>query len=165
MTGEIARDRKVAHLVCFRIGDETFGVDIFAVQEIVRLQQITRVPGAPEYVLGVINLRGRIITVVDLGERLGLGRRQSGRSSRILVVNLDGSTVGFLVDFATEVVKLPATAIEPAPETAGSVDCDYVEGVGKLDDRLVILLNLERVLGEGIEGLEAREAVAAGRTE
>lgn len=148
-----------AHLVCFRIGEEIYGVDIFAVREIVKAQRITPVPGTTSYVLGIINLRGRIVSVVDLSHRLGLGPARIDRASRILVVDLDGFTVGFLVDAATEVMKLGASAIEPAPEELkGTIHEDYLEGVGKLDDRLVIILNLQHLLSEN--EAEALEAVA-----
>ncbi|MGH9319129.1 MAG: chemotaxis protein CheW [Vicinamibacteria bacterium] len=155
-----------AHLVCFRIGRETYGVDIFVVREIVKAQEITSVPGTLEYVLGIINLRGKIVSVVDLAHRLGLGRAKVDRASRILVVDLDGFTVGFLVDAATEVLKLPAEAIEPAPEELkGTVQDDLLEGVGKLQDRLVIILNPGNLLSEAeasslspAEGSRARAA-------
>ncbi len=149
-----------AHLVCFRVGRETYGVDIFVVREIVKAQEITTVPGASDYVLGIINLRGKIISVVDLAQRLGLGKSKIDRGSRILVVDLDGFTVGFLVDAATEVLKLPPEAVEAAPEELkGSVHDDYLEGVGKLKDRLVIILNPGNLLAEG----EA-SALAAGES-
>jgi purine-binding chemotaxis protein CheW len=142
-----------AHLVCFRIGRETYGVDIFVVREIVKAQEITSVPGASDYVLGIINLRGKIISVVDLAQRLGLGKSKVDRASRILVVDLDGFTVGFLVDAATEVLKLAPESIEAAPEELkGSVHDDYLEGVGKLKDRLVIILNPGSLLADGESG-------------
>jgi purine-binding chemotaxis protein CheW len=149
-----------AHLVCFRVGRETYGVDIFVVREIVKAQEITTVPGASDYVLGIINLRGKIISVVDLAQRLGLGKSKVDRGSRILVVDLDGFTVGFLVDAATEVLKLSPEAVEAAPEELkGSIHDDYLEGVGKLKDRLVIILNPGNLLAEG----EA-SALAAGES-
>jgi purine-binding chemotaxis protein CheW len=149
-----------AHLVCFRIGRETYGVDIFVVREIVKAQEITPVPGAADYVLGIINLRGKIVSVVDLSQRLDLGPSSVGRSSRILVVDLDGFTVGFLVDAATEVLKLAADSIEPAPEELRTSAHDrYVEGVGKLGERLVVILNPSNLLGESeAESLPAGEA-------
>jgi purine-binding chemotaxis protein CheW len=140
---------RAAHLVCFRVGKETYGVDIFVVREIVKAQEITSVPGASAYVLGIINLRGKIISVVDLAQRLGLGTSKVSRSSRILVVDLEGFTVGFLVDAATEVLKLAPEAIEAAPEELkGSGHDQYLEGVGKLGDRLVIILNPANLLAE-----------------
>ena len=152
-----------SHLVCFRVGKETYGVDIFLVREIVKAQEITSVPGASEYVLGIINLRGKIISVVDLAQRLGLGKAKIDRASRILVVDLDGFTAGFLVDAATEVLKLAPESIEAAPEELkGSVNDDYLEGVGKLKDRLVIILNPGNLLAEGeASSLAAGESARA----
>jgi purine-binding chemotaxis protein CheW len=154
-----------AHLVCFRIGKETFGVDIFAVREIVKAQEITAVPGTNDYVLGIISLRGKIISVMDLAARLGLGTSSVDRASRILVVDLDGVTVGFLVDAATEVLKLSHDSIDPAPdELQNSIHDDYLEGVGKLDERLVIILNLRNLLSDrDVEALET--AVGVGPNE
>jgi purine-binding chemotaxis protein CheW len=140
---------KSAHLVCFRIGKETFGVDIFAVREIVRVPEITTVPGAPDFVLGVINLRGGIISVVDLGRQLGFSNTEITSSSRILVIHLDGVSVGFLVDTATSVIKVGSDAIDPPPEMIGGIKADYLEGVAKLEERLAILLNLRKVLTVG----------------
>ena len=155
----------MAHLVCFRIGTETYGVDIFAVREIVKAQEITAVPGTTDYVLGIINLRGKIISVIDLAGRLGLGKASVDRASRILVVDLDGFTVGFLVDAATEVLKLSGESIDPAPdELKNTIQDDYLDGVGKLDDRLVIIINLSHLLSDGdTEALET--AVAVGGSE
>lgn len=142
-----------AHLVCFRIGRETYAVDIFVVREIVKAQEITPVPGTADYVLGIINLRGKLVSVVDLAQRLGFDKARVDRSSRILVVDLDGFTVGFLVDAATEVLKIPSESIEPAPEELKrSVRDDYLEGVGKLDDRLVIVLNPGNLLSDAETG-------------
>jgi purine-binding chemotaxis protein CheW len=148
------------HLVCFRSGKEIYGVDISTVREIVRVQEITRVPGTPEFILGVVNLRGRILSVVDFGQRLGLASSTVTGSSRILVTHLDGVSVGFLVDAATEVTKIAAEQIEPAPAFTGSIDADYVEGVAKSKDELIIILNLSKVLGSQATAA----AVAAGGT-
>jgi purine-binding chemotaxis protein CheW len=154
-----------AHLVCFRIGKETYGVDIFSVREIVKAQEITSVPGTADFVLGIINLRGKIVSVVDLAQRLGLGQARVDRASRILVVDLDGFTVGFLVDAATEVLKLAPEVIEPAPEELKLAnDDDYLEGVGKLDGRLVIILNLSNLLSDA-EATTLAIATSSGETE
>ena len=152
---------KTAHLVCFQMGKETFGVDIFAVREIVRVQEITKVPGAPEFVLGVINLRGRVISVVYFGQHLGLDRTEVTSSSRILVVQLDGVSVGFLVDAATSVLKVSADAIDSRPEMIGGVKAEFLEGVAKLEGRLAILLNLRKVLTEGQEAAVSTAQAAA----
>jgi len=147
------------HLVCFRIGKETYGVDISMVREIVRVQEITKVPGTPEFMLGVVNLRGRILSVVDLGHRLGLAPSTVTGTSRILVTHLESLSVGFLVDAATEVTKISAELVEPAPSFTGSIDVEYVEGVAKAKDALIIILNLTKVLTSG-----QAAAVAAAAT-
>ncbi len=134
-------------------------MDISAVREIVRVQEITEVPGAADFVLGVINLRGQIISVVDLSHQLGLGTTEIGRKSRILVIQFDEFTLGFLVDAATAVKKLPLEAIEPPPEMIGEVNVEYLEGVAKSDGRLALLLSLSRVLADGKAAAEAQSAV------
>ena len=150
-----------AHLVCFRVGEETYGVDISKVREIVRVQEITRVPGTPDFMLGVVNLRGRILSVVDLGHRLGLDPSTVTANSRILVTHLERVSVGFLVDAATEVTKIATHDVEPAPSFNGSIDVDYVDGVAKSKDELIIILNLARVLSEGQTAVVAAAAGGA----
>jgi purine-binding chemotaxis protein CheW len=134
-------------VVGFQVGKEYFGVDITSVQEIVRVPEITRVPEAAWCVEGVINLRGRIVPVIDLKKRLRLGEASKTRPSRILVANIDKRLVGLLVDAASEVVRIPAEAIEPPPEMLSGVGLEYIRGVGKVGDRLIILLELGRLLG------------------
>lgn len=133
-------------LVTFRLGAEHFGVPIGAIQEVVRLPEITPVPEAPAFVEGVINLRGRILPVLDLGRRFRLPDRPRTRASRILVAEAGGRPVGLIVDAVCEVVRLPGAAIEPPPPVVGGIGVDYITGVGKLADRLLVLLDLGRVL-------------------
>jgi purine-binding chemotaxis protein CheW len=133
-------------LVVFDVGDESFGVDIDSVQEIIRMQVITRVPGAPEFVEGIINLRGRIIPVIDLRRRIGLARAAVSKSSRIVVVEIDGPTVGMIVDGVSEVLRLSEESVEPPSSVVSSDDSDYIKGIAKLDDRLITLLQLDRLL-------------------
>lgn len=133
-------------LVTFKIAKEEFAVDILKVQEIIKLVEITRVPKSPCFVEGVINLRGKVIPVIDLRKRFGLDNVERNKDSRIIVIETDGKTVGMLVDSVSEVLRLDAGTIEPSPEIAGSVDSEYVNGVGKLEDRLIILLSLDKVL-------------------
>ena len=131
-------------IVGFRVGRETFGVPITCVHEIVRLPQITTVPDSPDCVEGVINLRGKIISVFDLRKRFGASTT-TNKKNRVLVAEVEGRLFGLLVDAASEVLKLPASAIE-APPALTEGDRNYVTGVAKLDGRLVILVNLARVL-------------------
>jgi purine-binding chemotaxis protein CheW len=155
-----AREEKKAaeateHLVTFLLGTEEYGLDVRLVQEIIRLTEITPVPRAPDFVKGVINLRGRIIPVVDLRRKLALGEVDaSARTTRVVVARLRDRLVGLLVDGASQVLKVPISLIEPAPEEVLEVDADYIRGVAKLANRLVILMDLARVLS--LEGHEAQ---------
>lgn len=136
----------ILQLVSFKLGEEEFGVDILAVQEIIRMIEITRVPNSPHFVEGVINLRGKVLPVVNLRKRLGLPVTEYSKSTRIIVIELDKKTVGFIVDSVSEVLRIPTAVTEPPPQMVGRVDSEYITAVGKLDDRLVILLDLNRVL-------------------
>ncbi|SPF44510.1 CheW protein [Syntrophobacter sp. SbD1] len=137
-------------LVGFRIGDEEFGVDILMVQEIIRLPAITPIPNAPRFILGMINLRGRVIPIIDLRQRLLINGKNPGetdRTKRILILELDSHQTGFIVDSVSEVMKVPAAEIEPTPHLlALSIDARYIEGVIKLANRLLILLDFTQIL-------------------
>ena len=145
---------ELLQLVSFKIGSEEFGVDILKVQEINRMLDVTKVPNAPEYVDGVINLRGKVIPIIDLRRRFGMERKEHDKNTRIVVVELSGKVVGFIVDAVSEVLRIPGSITEPAPMTAGG-RADYITGVGKLDDRLLILLDMEKVLAGEVEGARA----------
>jgi purine-binding chemotaxis protein CheW len=132
-------------LVTFTIGDEEFGVDILKVREINRMMDITRVPKSPHYVEGVVNLRGKVIPVIDLRKRFDMEPRESDKETRIVVVEVDSKTIGFIVDSVSEVLRIPADTVEPPPPFVADVDAEYISGVGKLDDRLLILLDLEKL--------------------
>lgn len=140
------RSDELLQLVSFKIGDEEFGVDILKVQEINRMLQVTRVPGAPEFIDGVINLRGKVIPIIDLRRRLNMPRKQHDKDTRIVVVELNGRIVGFVVDAVSEVLRIPRSVTEPPPSAVSGIDADYITAVGKLEDRLLILLDLERIL-------------------
>lgn len=133
-------------LVAFRLGNETYAVDIQQVQEIIRMQRITAVPGAPFFVEGVINLRGRIIPVIDLRKRLGLPPGEETDEVRIVVVEVPPHKVGMIVDAVEEVLRLSTENIEAPSSLVASVDEQYLKGVGKTEDRLVVLLDLKEVL-------------------
>jgi purine-binding chemotaxis protein CheW len=133
-------------LVVFQLGAELYGVEIARVHEIIRLQAVTRVPHAPAFVEGVINLRGKVIPVVDLRRRFGLPLAEHTRASRIVVVEIGDQVVGIVVDGVSEVLRVNHATIEPPSPVVAGVDSDYLHGIAKLPDRLVILLNLDRVL-------------------
>ncbi len=144
-------------LVIFNVGDEVYGVDTSKVQEIIRMQAITHVPGAAPFVKGVINLRGRIIPVIELHQRFGLEARDPGRSSRIVVVETEGHVVGAVVDAVSEVLRIPTGCVEPPSPIVTGPDSDYIRGIAKLEGRLITLLQLDRLLtGEQRASLQAR---------
>ncbi|MDK2816830.1 MAG: purine-binding chemotaxis protein CheW [Moorella sp. (in: firmicutes)] len=148
-------------LVVFQLASETYGVDINHVQEIIRMQSITQIPRTPAFIEGVINLRGRIIPVIDLHKRFDLPRADITNNTRIMVVELGRVTVGMIVDSVSEVLRLPATSIEPPPPMISGIDVAYLKGVGKWNERLIILLDLERVLRES-EQRQLEQEIAAG---
>ena len=137
---------ELLQLVSFNIGEEEFGVDILKVQEINRMLEVTRVPNAPEYVDGVINLRGKVIPIIDLRRRFGLERKEHDKNTRIVVVELNGKVVGFVVDAVQEVLRIHKSVTEPPPPIVAGIEAEYITAVGKLEDRLLILLDLEKVL-------------------
>ena len=139
---------KIQQIVGFRIGKENFGVPIGIVHEIVRMMEITVVPDAPTFVEGVINLRGKIIPVVDLRKRFSEQPEES-RRNRILVAEIDGHQIGLVVDSASEVLKLNSEVIEPPPSIFEHGDLNYVTGVGKLNGKLVILIDLAKIMQMG----------------
>ncbi len=133
-------------LVVFDLGNEHYGVDITAVEGIVKLQSITAVPRAPHFVEGVTNLRGKILPVIDLRKRFGLPAGEATNETRIVVVEMGGSTVGIVVDGVSEVLRVAPEAIEPPSPLMMTVDSSFIRGIAKVGERLVILLDLGRVL-------------------
>lgn len=140
------QDAELIQLVTFSIGEEEFGVDILKVQEIIRTMEITRVPKAPDFVEGVINLRGNVIPIIDLRKRFGLETRSHDKHTRIIVIEINNMIVGFVVDSVSEVLRIPANTVEPPPPVVAGLESEYISGVGKLEDRLLILLDLDRLL-------------------
>lgn len=139
---------EILQLVSFKIGSEEFGVDILNVQEINKMVQITKVPNSPEFVEGVINLRGRVIPIIDLRTRLRLPKIEHNKDTRIIVVEISGRTIGFIVDSVQEVLRIPINITEAPPEIVSGIDSEFIKSVGKLEDRLLILIDLEKVLSE-----------------
>ena len=155
---------KKNQVVSFRIGRELFGVYIQIVQEIVRVPEITPVPEMPLFVEGVINLRGKIVSIVELSKRLKIEGSSKTKANRILIIELDKKVVGLLVDAVTEILRIPPESIEPTPDIVTSVGSEYIMGVGKLPDKLIILLDLKNILKpEEIKRLatDGREEAAA----
>lgn len=134
-------------LVSFFLGDEEFGAEILMVQEIIRMTPITRVPNAPYFVEGVINLRGKVIPIVDLRKRLNIPIKEDQRKVRIIVADVTGKITGFIVDAVSQVLRIPKITIEPAPSIViAGIESEYIMGVSKLDDQLLILLDFAKIL-------------------
>lgn len=143
---EDKKEKEILQLVTFRLGKEEFSLDILMVQEIIRHMELTRVPRAPDFVEGVINLRGRVIPVLDLRKRFGLPEGEKTHETRIIVVDVDDRTVGLKVDAVSEVLRISADTVEPPPQLVTNIESDYIKGVGKLDGRLLILLDVAKIL-------------------
>lgn len=140
-------DGEVLQLVSFQLGQEEFAIDILGVQEIIRLVEITPVPNAPYYVEGVVNLRGKVIPIINLRSRFGLPEVEPTKDTRIIVVEVEHSILGFIVDSVEEVLRLPEEVIEPPPTTGRGGSDDFHKGVGRVEGRLLILLDLELLFG------------------
>jgi len=138
-------DDSILQLVTFKLEDDEFGVDILKVQEINRMMNITKIPNAPDFIEGVINLRGKIIPIVDLRKKLGFPSKEYDKATRIIVIELEGIVLGFVVDSVSEVLRIPRNTIEPPPSIIRGIESEFIEGVGKLEDRLLILLELKKI--------------------
>ncbi len=137
---------KEEHVVIFRLGDEHYALDIQSVQEIVRMQAITAIPGADDWVEGITNLRGRVVPVIDLRRRCGVPVREHTGETRIVVVNSEQGMVGLIVDAVSEVMRIPGDQIEPPSAIVTAPENAFIRGIAKLEDRLVSLVDLEGVL-------------------
>jgi purine-binding chemotaxis protein CheW len=133
-------------IVVFELDAESFAVDISAVESIIKVQAVTVMPQAPKFVEGVTNLRGKVLPVIDLRKRFGMPSRESDRNSRIIVVNIDGAGVGMIVDGVSEVLTISEGAVEAAPSITTTIDSTFITGIAKVGDRLVILLDLGKIL-------------------
>lgn len=158
---------KDLHIVGFRVGRETFGVNIALVHEIVRVPDITAVPDSPDFIEGVINLRGKIISIVDLRKRFREREITTNKKNRIIVSEIEGKLVGLIVDSASEVLKIPPDQVDPPPNIFEEGELNYVTGVGKLKGRLIILIDLTKILQRGelkrIDEVAETTAAAAGK--
>jgi len=139
---------QILQLVTFTLEKEEYAVDILSVQEINRITEITKVPNAPDYVEGVINLRGKVIPVVNLRKKFGLNFRETDDSSRVIIMDIQGVTYGLAVDSVLEVLRIPANIVEPPPPMASSMSSMFIKGIAKLENRLIILIDIDKFLGQ-----------------
>jgi purine-binding chemotaxis protein CheW len=162
-TGELRQ------FISFSVGEEEYGLELLRVKEVIRVREITWLPKAPSFVKGIINLRGDVIPVIDLRERFGLGARETAASARVIVVEVEQRLIGMVVDSASQAVRIPADQIDPPPPVLGRFSQEFISGVGKLDDKLIILLNADAVLTVderhalgALETAQAEPAAAVG---
>lgn len=148
-TGGPVGDAQSSQVVSFCLGDEEYGVDIMTVQEIILFGCITQVPEVPEHVLGVINLRGNVIPILNLRRRFGMPDQPAEDATRIVVMDLNGRTVGVVVDGVNEVLRLAEDEVSPTPQSLSGAGKDYVTGLARRGERLLILLDMARLLGSG----------------
>lgn len=133
-------------MVAFKLEKEEFAVDIKQVREVLKMTQVTPLPQSAQYIEGVINLRGEVIPVVDLRKRFELSEEQRNKQTRIIIVEIKGNDVGLIVDSVTEVLRFSSTAIQAPPTRIAGTRTDLIKGVGKIDNRLLIILELEKIL-------------------
>jgi len=145
---ELSEEDRLMQLVGFNIGTELFGVSILMVQEIIRSAPITTVPNSPDFIEGIINLRGNIVPVIDLRKRLNIYKEEMDyEKSWILILNVNDRVTGFIVDFVTKVLKIDENTVEPPPDiVVAGLESQYIRGVCKLDENLLILLDFNRIL-------------------
>ena len=135
-------------LVTFRLKDESYGINVMQVQEVLRVAEIAPVPGAPHYVLGIINLRGNVVTVIDTRTRFGLPQAEIDDLSRIIVIESEAQVVGILVDAVAEVVDLHVSEIDSAPNVGNEESSRYIQGVASRDNNLLIVVDLYKLLSD-----------------
>lgn len=143
-----AANDAVIQLVTFRLKDETYGINVMQVQEVLRITEIAPVPGAPQYVLGIINLRGNVVTVIDTRTRFGLPTTELDDASRIVIIESEEQVVGILVDSVAEVVELRHSEIDSAPNIGNEESARYIQGVASRDEDLLIVVDLNKLLTE-----------------
>lgn len=134
--------------VVFNLGKEEYGIDIMNVREIVQYQESVKIPNSPNFIEGIINFRGKVIPIVCLKKRFGIEDKAKDANTRIIVINLNDKQIGFLVDEASQTVRLDDSNIDSTPDIITGIERKYITGVGKLDNRLIILIDLEKVLTE-----------------
>lgn len=138
----------VLQLVTFALNNEEYAVDILSAQEINRITDITKVPNAPRHVEGVINLRGRVIPVINLRRKFGFPEKVTDDTSRIVIMEIAGVTTGVIVDSVSEVLRIPSDVVEPAPPLSSATNSQFITGLAKLENRLIILLDTDRLMEE-----------------
>ncbi|MBK7104855.1 MAG: purine-binding chemotaxis protein CheW [Ignavibacteriae bacterium] len=143
----ISEDTDLLQLVGFKLGDEEFCIDIINVNEIIKMQKVTSIPNAPSSVLGIVNIRGKIIAVVDTRLKLNLQSQEYNNDTRIIIVEFENKSIGFIVDEVTEVLRIPKNILKDVPDIVSTeVNTDYIRSIASIEDKIVILLDLKKLL-------------------
>jgi purine-binding chemotaxis protein CheW len=153
---------EVKQLISFTVGAEEYGLELLRVKEVIRMRQITWLPKAPSCVKGIINLRGDVIPIVDLRERFGLASQEHTAMTRVIVVEVESRMVGMVVDSASQVLRLASDQFDPPPAVMGEASRDFITAVGKLGEKLVIMIDVDKILSsqemsQMVESLEAEQ--------
>lgn len=146
MKSAVINNQDLIQLVGFKLGKEDFGIDISRVQEINMMMRLTKIPNSNKFIEGVVNLRGKIVPVINLRARLGLDKKPDDSKTKIIVSDVNNKLIGYIVDEVNEVLRISKSIIETAPDIVAGIESELIEGVAKLEDRLLILLNLDKVL-------------------
>ncbi len=146
-----AVSEEVLQFVTFNLNNEQYAVDILNVQEINRITEITKVPNAPAYVEGVINLRGKVIPVINLRKKFCLDEKTKDDMSRIIIMEINGITNGLIVDSVSEVLRVPSSIIEPTPPMSSDMSSKFIKGIAKMEDRLIILIDIDKLIGSAVQ--------------
>ncbi|MBF0103475.1 MAG: purine-binding chemotaxis protein CheW [Desulfobacterales bacterium] len=142
----LLQSKDFLQVVTFKLHQEEYGVEITKVKEIIRFEGVTRIPQMPDFIEGVINLRGNVIPVFDLRKRFGLPSDARNDLTRVMVTRMESKIVGLIVDSVSEVMKIPKAQIQPPPDTIAGLAGEYLLGIGKLKDRMIILLDIEKII-------------------
>ena len=146
---ELDEDALKDRFLTFHLGKESYGIEIRHVTEIIVLQEITKVPDLPEFIIGVVNLRGNVISVMDMRKRFRLEQKEYDDRTCIVVVNIKDIAIGLLVDTVNEVLNIPEEQVDPPPKTHSGIKSSYIMGMGKVENQVKILLDIEKILQEG----------------
>ncbi len=151
METSAAVGEEILQFVTFTLNNEEYAVDILCVQEINRITEITKVPNSEEYVEGVVNLRGKVIPIINLRNKFGFEEVEKDDNSRIIIMEINDITNGLIVDSVSEVLRIPSSIIEPTPPMSSDENSQFIRGIAKLDNRLIILLDIDKLIGDKVE--------------
>ncbi len=150
-TENLSAGEEVLQFVTFTLNNEEYAVDILNVQEINRITEITAVPNSPDYVEGVVNLRGKVIPVINLRKKFSFEEKATEDTSRIIIMEINDITNGLIVDSVSEVLRVPTSIIEAAPPMSSDLNSAFIKGIAKMENRLIILIDIDRLIGEQVE--------------